>query len=173
VNSALQGKVVDAGQGVARFVVNSTVGLAGFFDPATRFGIPRHDEDLGQTLGRWGVPAGPYLVLPAFGPSTVRDTPTRWVDRYTNVRHYVGPEDGIAEFGLLGLDLVDRRAQLLAADPALEAAFDPYALVRGAFLQRREFQVRDGDVPEPDYDDLYEEPVEEIPIDAPAAPPAG
>jgi phospholipid-binding lipoprotein MlaA len=170
LNSALQGKFKEAGQGTARFVVNATVGLAGLMDPATKMGLPRIDEDFGQTLGKWGVPSGPYLVLPGFGPSTLRDGPSRFVDRYTNARHYIG--NGSTEWVLLGVDLVDTRAQLLAADVALESAFDPYALVRNAYLQRREYLVRDGVMPEEDYDDLYEEPLEDDvpPGDDTAAP---
>jgi phospholipid-binding lipoprotein MlaA len=159
VNSALQGKFKEAGQGTARFLLNSTVGLAGLFDPATKLGLPRADEDFGQTLGRWGVPSGPYIVLPGFGPSTLRDGPSRFVDRYTNARHYIG--SGSTEWSLLAVDLVDQRSQLLAADAALEGAFDPYALIRNAYLQRREYLVRDGEVPEENYDDLYELPPDE------------
>jgi phospholipid-binding lipoprotein MlaA len=170
LNSALQGKFKEAGQGTARFVVNATVGVAGLMDPATKMGLPRLDEDFGQTLGKWGVPSGPYLVLPGFGPSTLRDGPSRFVDRYTNGRHYIG--NGSTEWALLAVDLVDTRAQLLAADAALESAFDPYALVRNAYLQRREYLVRDGVMPEEDYDDLYEEPLEDDlpPVDETAAP---
>jgi phospholipid-binding lipoprotein MlaA len=171
LNSALQGKFKDAGEGVARFVVNATVGIGGLFDPATNFGLPRHDEDFGQTLGAWGVPSGPFLVLPGFGPSTVRDAPTRLVDRYTNARRYIGA--GSTEWVLLGIDLVDTRAQLLQADIALRNAFDPYALVRNAFLQRREYLVRDGQMPEQDYDDFYEDDLpEDEPVDAESATPA-
>jgi phospholipid-binding lipoprotein MlaA len=170
LNSALQGKFKDAGQGVARFVVNATVGIGGLFDPATNFGLPRHDEDFGQTLGAWGVPSGPFLVLPGFGPSTVRDAPTRFVDRYTNARRHIGA--GSTEWVLLGVDLIDTRAQLLQADIALRNAFDPYALVRNAFLQRREYLVRDGQMPEQDYDDFYEDLPEDEPEDTESATPA-
>jgi phospholipid-binding lipoprotein MlaA len=165
LNSALQGKFKDAGQSVARFVVNATVGIGGLFDPATNVGLPRHDEDFGQTLGAWGVPSGPFLVLPGFGPSTVRDAPTRFVDRYTNARRYIG--SGSTEWVLLGIDLIDTRAQLLQADIALRNAFDPYALVRNAFLQRREYLVRDGQMPEQDYEDFYEDLPEDAPEDEP------
>ncbi len=171
LNSALQGKFKDAGQSAARFVVNATIGIGGLFDPATRFGLPRHDEDFGQTLGAWGVPSGPFLVMPGFGPSTVRDAPSRLVDRYTNARRYIG--DGSTEWVLFGIDLIDTRAQLLQADIALRTAFDPYALVRNAFLQRREYLVRDGQVPEENFEDFYDEPYDDEPAEAapPDAPP--
>lgn len=164
VNSALQGKFRDAGTDTLRFLVNSTIGIGGLGDPATKFGLPANDEDFGQTLGAWGVPSGPYLVLPFLGPSTLRDFPARVPDRYTNARFYIG--DGTTtEVGLLALDVLDQRTQLLAADNALQQAFDPYALVRDAYLQRREYVMRDGDVPEPEYEDeMLEEP---IPVDAP------
>jgi ABC-type transporter lipoprotein component MlaA len=170
LNSALQGKFKEAGQGVARFVVNATVGVGGIFDPATSVGLPRLDEDFGQTLGAWGVPSGPYLFVPGFGPSTLRDAPARLVDRQTNARHYIG--DGSTEWVLFGIDLLDTRAQLLVADAALANAFDPYALVRNAYLQRREYLVRDGQVPEDAYDDLYEdEPLEDEPPEGEATTP--
>lgn len=171
LNSALQGKFRDAGTDTLRFLVNSTLGVAGLMDPATRFGLPRNDEDFGQTLGRWGVPSGPYLVLPFLGPSNLRDAPARFPDRYTNARYYIG--DGTTEYWLLGADVLDTRAALLSVDNALQQAYDPYAVVRDAYLQRREYLVRDGDVPEPSYEDeMLEEP---IPVDAPSegAPPAG
>jgi phospholipid-binding lipoprotein MlaA len=163
VNDALQGKFRDAGSDVLRFLVNSTLGIAGLADPATRLGLRANDEDFGQTLGRWGVPSGPYLMLPLLGPSTLRDGPARVPDGYTNARHYIG--NGSTEWYLLGVDVLDARASLLAAQGALERAYDPYALMRDAYLQRREYLVRDGDVPEPAYE---EEPAEEpIPVDAP------
>jgi phospholipid-binding lipoprotein MlaA len=173
LNSALQGKLKDAGQDLARFVVNSTIGIAGLWDPATKFGLPRHDEDFGQTLGRWGVPTGPYLVMPFFGPSNFRDAPGRFADRYTNVRRYINGSNGNLEVELLALDVLDTRAQLLAAGAALDSAFDPYALVRNAYLQRREYLVKDGQVAEEQYDEPYDEPMDEAaPESSEAAPPA-
>jgi phospholipid-binding lipoprotein MlaA len=172
VNSALQGKLKDAGQDLARFVVNSTIGIAGLWDPATKFGLPRHDEDFGQTLGKWGLPPGPFLVLPVFGPSDFRDAPGRVADRYTNARRYVGGGTGV-EFALLGVDVLDTRAQLLSAGAAIDTAYDPYALVRNAYLQRREYLVKDGQVAEEQYDEPYEEPMDEsAPASSDAAAPA-
>ncbi len=144
VNNVLQLKLLDAAGDTARFVINSTLGLAGLFDPATDAGLPRNDEDFGQTLGWWGVKPGPYLVLPLLGPSTLRDTPARAADYYTDLSNHV--DDDEAEIGLNVLSVIDTRARLLPAERALEGAFDRYALVRNAFLERREFQVRDGDV---------------------------
>ncbi len=156
VNDALQLKLRDAGSDTARFIVNTIIGIGGLGDPATRMGLASHDEDFGQTLGHWGVGSGPYLVLPLLGPSTLRDAPSRLaIDRYTNLEHYAKSRK--TEYGVWALGQVDRRAELLAADPALKQAFDPYALVRDAYMQRREYLVRDGNMPEESYD----EPVED------------
>ena len=167
LNDALQGKLRAAGHDVARFVVNSTVGIGGFLDPATRWGLTANDEDFGQTLGVWGVGPGPYLVLPLLGPSDLRDAPARFVDRYTNVAHYARPTT--TQYYVLVAELLDRRTVLLAADAAVEAAFDPYSFVRNSYLQRREYRVRDGNIPEDKFDD-------ELPAEtaegAPAAPAA-
>lgn len=155
VNDALQAKFADAGRDTLRLCVNTLLGL-GFFDPATGMGLERHQEDFGQTLGRWGMPSGSYLVLPALGPSTVRDTIAQVPDEYTTGRHYI--KDNTVRWGLLALDGVDKRAELLDTDQVFNETFDRYAFVRNAWLQRREFQVRDGNVPD------------EPPADEPAKP---
>jgi phospholipid-binding lipoprotein MlaA len=147
VNNLLQLKLVDAASDTARFVINSTLGLAGLFDPATDAGLARNDEDFGQTLGWWGVPSGPYLMLPLLGPSTLRDGPSLVADYYTDVRSHLDNSDRQIDFAYAGLTVVNARARILPAEAALEGVFDRYAIVRNAYLQRREFQVRDGDVP--------------------------
>jgi phospholipid-binding lipoprotein MlaA len=147
-NDLLQLKLMDAVQDTTRLVINTTFGLGGLFDPATRAALPRNDEDFGQTLGRWGMPSGPYLVLPFLGPSTLRDTPSMYADYLTDGRHYIAEND--IEFAFAGLSIVDLRARLIPAEAALEGAFDRYALVRNAYLDRREYLVRDGDVEEED-----------------------
>ena len=147
VNDLLQLKLLDTGADIGRFVLNSTLGIGGLLDPATSVGIRRNDEDFGQTLGRWGVPAGPYIVLPLLGPSTLRDTPALAVDWQTDLRaqlHF----STVARVALTGQAIVVRRESLLSADETLDSAFDRYAFIRDAWLQRREYQVRDGDVPE-------------------------
>ncbi len=144
VNNLLQLKLMDAVTDTTRLVLNTTFGLGGLFDPATKAGLPRNDEDFGQTLGYWGMPSGPYLVIPFLGPSTLRDAPSLYVDYLTDARHYMG--DNPLEFGFLGLSIVDRRARLLPAEALIEDAFDPYAVIRNAYLDRREYQVRDGEV---------------------------
>ena len=154
INDLLQGKFAQGGQDFARLVVNTVEGL-GFFDPAARAGLERHDEDFGQTLGKWGVPTGPYLMLPFFGPSSVRDAPARLADEYTDGRHYIN--DSTVRWGLWTAEKLELRASLLDLDPTLDNAYDPYAFVRSAWVQRREYKVRDGEVDE-DAADLDPDP---------------
>ncbi|MEX1086610.1 MAG: VacJ family lipoprotein [Steroidobacteraceae bacterium] len=145
VNDLLQLKIKDTLIDLGRFAVNTTLGIGGLLDPASRFGIPRNDEDFGQTLGRWGVPAGPYVVLPFFGPSTARDAPSILADAQTDLR-FALDLDSTTEWGLAGLSFVNRRAELLPFDASFDSAYDRYAFIRDAWLQRREYQVRDGEV---------------------------
>jgi phospholipid-binding lipoprotein MlaA len=146
VNDVLQGKLSDGGHDLTRLLVNTLFGF-GFFDPATHAGLERHDEDFGQTLGKWGVPAGPYLVIPLLGPSSLRDAPAKFADEYANGRRYL--QDPYLKYGVWVTSKLELRASLLDADAVLERTYDPYAFVRNAWLQRREYQVRDGAVDEP------------------------
>ncbi|MGH8251331.1 MAG: MlaA family lipoprotein [Steroidobacteraceae bacterium] len=169
VNDLLQLKLKDAAVDVGRFVLNTTLGIGGLLDPASAAGLARNDEDFGQTLGRWGVPAGPYLVLPLLGPSTVRDAPSIYVDSQTDLRVQAKLKDA-ERVALTAVSVVDRRAELLSVDRSLASAYDSYAFVRDAWRQRREYKVRDGDVPE-------EAPLEdpealEDPLDQPPPEPA-
>jgi len=168
INDLLQLKLKDTAVDIGRFALNSTLGLGGLLDPASHAGLARNDEDFGQTLGRWGVPPGPYLVLPLLGPSTIRDAPAFAVDTQTDLRSQLDLETA-ERVALAALSVVDRRAGLLAYDDQISRAFDPYAFVRDAWLQRREYKVRDGDVPdeEPMPD---EEPLPEAETAEPAAP---
>jgi phospholipid-binding lipoprotein MlaA len=163
VNDLLQLKVKDTLIDLGRFTVNTTLGIGGILDPASHFGIPRNDEDFGQTLGRWGVPPGPYLVLPLLGPSTARDAPSIVADGYTDIRTRASLKDA-EQWGIGALSIVNRRSELLAFDASFESAFDKYAFIRNAWLQRREYQVRDGEVegiPQEELDDVDEELLEE------------
>jgi len=165
VNDFLQLKLKDTLIDIGRFTVNSTLGIGGILDPASHFGIPRNDEDFGQTLGRWGVPSGPYLVLPFLGPSTVRDAPSFYADVQTDLR--VGSWlDSTTEWALVGLSFVNRRAELLPFDASVDSAYDRYAFVRDAWLQRREYQVKDGKVP----DDIPVDELEDPEAEAAGAP---
>lgn len=170
LNQLLQGKIVAAGQDTLRFVLNSTLGLAGVLDPASDANLPIHDEDLGQTLGVWGVPAGPFLMLPLLGPSTVRDLPSKVADRFLEPFYWY--DYGNERWISLALDLVDTRARLLPLDATLARAFDRYAFIRNAYLQRRLYQVYDGNVPEELIDEPLEDPEElmDEPLEDPAAP---
>ncbi len=147
VNDLLQFKVKDTLVDLGRFTVNTTLGLGGLLDPASHFGIPKNDEDFGQTLGRWGVPSGPYVVVPFFGPSSVRDAPSIFVDAQTDLRVALHIDNSV-EWTLAGISLVHRRSELLPFDAQFDAAYDRYAFIRNAWLQRREYQVKDGDVPD-------------------------
>jgi phospholipid-binding lipoprotein MlaA len=145
INDALQGKFAYAGTDLLRLTTNTVLGL-GWFDPASALGLESHDEDFGQTLGRWGVHAGPYFVLPVLGPASIRDTIARVPDEYTTGRHYI--QDSTVKWSVAGLDLLDSRASLLETEGVLQQSFDEYSFVRNAWLQRRNYQVRDGDVPD-------------------------
>lgn len=146
-NNLLQGKPVDAISDVCRVVVNSTVGLLGCFDVASEIGLVKHNEDLGQTFGRWGIGSGPYLVLPIFGPSTVRDSFGLAGDVYANPIAHI--EHVPTRNTLLAVSFVDKRASLLSASDLLEkVALDRYTFVRDGYLQRRRSLIHDGNPPE-------------------------
>jgi phospholipid-binding lipoprotein MlaA len=146
LNSLLQGKFMDAASDLGRVLVNTTLGIGGLFDIASELGLEQHDEDFGQTLGRWGVGDGAYLVLPVFGPRTVRDAGGLVVDTVTNPLSYL--DDVSTRNALLGARLISTRAQLLPADKAIdEASLDKYAYIRDAYLQRRRNLIFDGAPP--------------------------
>lgn len=146
INNLLQFKIGRAFSDVGRVAVNSTIGILGLIDVASNLDLPRYNEDFGQTLGVWGIDSGPYIVLPFFGPSSTRDGVGVVVDWFTDPVTYI--EDDVVRWGLRGLNVVDTRADLLNASRVLDqAALDPYAFVRDAYLQRRQDQVYDGNPP--------------------------
>ncbi|MGH8032139.1 MAG: MlaA family lipoprotein [Luteimonas sp.] len=156
VNALLQGKPQQAAQSLGRFALNTTVGLGGLFDPASRAKIPNRSEDFGQTLGVWGWKRSRYVELPLFGPRTVRDVFGLVGDAPLSPVRYV--EDDSTRVFLQGLQLVDLRTQLFPLDNLLVGATDEYALIRDSWLQRRDFQIsggngsrRDGEPSLPDY----------------------
>ena len=151
LNALLQGKPGQAGQSLGRFLVNATVGLGGLFDPASRMDIPNRSEDFGQTLGVWGWETSRYVELPLFGPRTVRDVFGLVGDGQVSPLRQV--DDDAWRVGLQGLQLVDLRTQLFAVDRLREGAADEYALVRDAWMQRRDYQIR-GDRIREDQSDL-------------------
>jgi len=142
-NDLLQLKLEPALQDGTRIVYNTTFGLGGLFDVASAWDIPKHNEDFGQTLGYWGVGPGPYVVIPFLGPKTVRDTVGYATDTTVDPIYKIEPEQ--ARLGTAGVRFVDTRTSLLGASRVLdEAALDPYAFMRDAYLQRRASLVRDG-----------------------------
>jgi phospholipid-binding lipoprotein MlaA len=162
-NQLLQGRPGDAWDSLGRFVMNSTLGVGGLFDPASRALVPRRSEDFGQTLGAWGWRSSRFVELPFFGPRTVRDvfglagdiplSPIRTID------------DDKLRIGLQGLQLVDMRSQLMALDDIRDSAVDEYALTRDAWLQRRNYQIQNDlrSKRERGQDDDHDAP---IPVDA-------
>lgn len=150
VNDSLQLKWRGAFDDLSRLVINSTIGIGGLMDPATKFGIEKRNEDFGQTLGFWGAPAGPYIVLPLLGPSTFpRDTVGVVADSFVSGAPLYAIDDSDARtyvgLGLGALRAVQVRSDLLDTGSLLgTAALDPYVFVRDAYLQRRENLVRDG-----------------------------
>ncbi|MBN1379067.1 MAG: VacJ family lipoprotein [Gammaproteobacteria bacterium] len=145
-NDALQFKLLRALSDSGRFLVNSTIGIGGLFDVATHMGLKKHDEDFGQTLGRWGIGNGPYLVLPFFGPSSIRDGVGLVGDYQLDPIKEV--EDQGTRNALYSTRIISTRAELLEAGEIVdEAAFDPYIFLREAYLQRRKHQVYDGTPP--------------------------
>ena len=179
INDVLQGQLRDAATATMRLSLNTVAGF-GFFDPAARFGMGRRDQNFSDTLARWHVPSGPYLVVPLMGPSSLRDAPALVVNDYFSPRHYLN--DTGLRYGLTAVGVVELRAQLLATDSVMQNSFDPYSLMRNAWLQRRDFLHRDrtsldGDgseagnaTPEPDDSPPLEEPPDS-PGDAPAQVP--
>ncbi|WP_323121917.1 MlaA family lipoprotein [Burkholderia alba] len=136
-NNIAQLKIADGVGDIMRVVINTVFGVGGLFDVATLAKLPKHTADFGLTMGHYGVPSGPYLVLPLLGPSTVRDTAGLAVDYVGNPLTYVKP-DGVS-WGLFGVNLVNTRANLLGAGDVLNAAaIDKYSFVRNAYLQRRQ-----------------------------------
>src|SRR5690606_17353996 len=141
-NDLLQAKFHDAGVDTGRLLFNTTCGLLGFFDVATPMGLARNDEDFGQTLGVWGLGSGPYLVLPLLGPSTPRDALGKLPDGFLGPYPYI---DHVPTRNLTrAVDVIDTRAELLSAEKLITG--DKYVFIRNAYLQNREFKVKDGEV---------------------------
>ncbi len=152
INGVLQGRFQGAAQGGGRFLVNSTLGLAGLFDVATPMGIRPYRTDFGHTLAIWGFDSGPYLMVPLFGPRTVRSGAGTIFDTYTSIPDYL--DNVRLRNSLWGLELVDGRARLLQADELLSG--DAYIFIRDAYLQQRETFVNDG-VVQDDFSDFGDE----------------
>jgi phospholipid-binding lipoprotein MlaA len=170
VNDLLQGQIKAFASDTGRLLLNTTLGIGGLLDPATAAGFDKNDRDFGQTLGKWGFHTGPYFVIPFLGPSDVRDAVGRVGDVYSDPRHYI--RNDWLSWGLWGLGEVDERARLLDADAAIAGAYDPYAFIRTAYLQHRDFKVNGGQATgeEDQEEKMMEEAGEDQAAPAPAAP---
>ena len=147
LNDILQGKPKRAQETINRFLVNSTIGLLGFVDIATRLGFPEHQEDYGQTLAVWGVPSGPYIVLPLLGPSTLRDAVGK-VPEFYIADPLWEPDDTAVTIARFGVRAVDIRSRLLDLDRVIKMQVDPYLFFRETYLQNRQRVILDGGQPD-------------------------
>jgi phospholipid-binding lipoprotein MlaA len=154
INDIFQLKFLNGGMDLSRFVINTTVGVAGIFDVASQINLPKHNEDFGQTLGFWGVPAGPYLVLPVIGPSTPRDTAGLIGDAALNPLTYVSLFGGFAgaasTAGANAVNATDHRANLIPAEKVIDEGSNGnrYDFIKSTYLQHREYLIHDGNLPD-------------------------
>jgi len=128
---------------LSRLFINTTIGLAGIFDPASELGLTKKDEDFGQTLGVWGVPEGPYFIIPILGPSTLRDSAGLYVDMSSDA-NLINNLDTSEQISVTSVKLVDKRVELLPATDLINRSFDPYTTMRSSYLQKRRNDVNDG-----------------------------
>jgi phospholipid-binding lipoprotein MlaA len=162
INSLLQGKINNMFNSLGRFIVNSTLGFAGFADRATEWNIPHQEEDFGQTLAVWGIPEGPYFMMPFLGPSSIRDTTGFTANFFGDPVSY-GLSKGISRYASWSRTAVDignfRAKALKTVDPVLDTSDDPYVTLRSAYRQQRAFKIADGKIaPMPTSDDPFEQP---------------
>lgn len=151
VNQLLQGKPKKSLNDFTRFVINSTIGIGGLFDVASKMGLERHEEDFGQTLAVWGVPEGPYIMLPFLGPSTLRDTASRPVSSFLSVTFHMTDTD--VNIALKSVDALETRERLLDVESLMSG--DKYSFVRDAYMQSMEYEIKDGiDVEDEFVDDM-------------------
>ena len=149
INNILQGKLNEGLSDFSRFTLNTSIGLLGFIDIASDLGLTKHDEDFGQTLAVWGVPDGPYLVLPGLGPSTTRDTLAMIPDAFLTPLWLIDHDR--TSYSLTAIDLIDTRARYLGLESVVIG--DEYLFYRDAYLQSRQFEIKDGEI-EDDFDDF-------------------
>ncbi len=141
INDLLQLRPLDAAKDTGRFLVNSTIGLGGFFDPASDWDMPPHSEDFGITLARWGIPSGPYLQLPFLGPSDVRDAIGKFPDYFGSTSYWSGWKPGTRN-AVYAMQAITARAGYLNVDQMLEQSYDPYSLMRSIYFQNRDQTIR-------------------------------
>jgi phospholipid-binding lipoprotein MlaA len=154
-NLLMQGKFEESFNATGRFLINTTVGLGGFFDVASKEGLPDYDEDFGQTMAVWGWKESRYLVVPFLGPFTLRDLGGRSFYGYLHPVTWAIREHD--QYWPFVIDLISLRAELLPFQADIDSASDPYIFMRDVYLQNREFKIYDGEPPEPDYEALLEE----------------
>ena len=157
VNQVLQGKPMLALNDLTRFVINSTIGLGGFIDIATKIGLTRHEEDFDQTLALWGVPSGPYIMLPALGPSSLRDTLSRPFSSFLSVTFHMTESD--VNIALKGIDALETRERLLEIESLIYG--DRYDFVKDSYIQYLNYEVKDG----VDVEDEFLEEMDDFLID--------
>lgn len=175
VNDLLQARLKTFARDTGRLLINTTLGIGGLLDPATPAGLEKTENDFGLTFGRWGVPKGPYFVIPFLGPSDVRDGLGRLPAAYLSPQNYVN--NGWVKYGIWTVSLLDARYRLLPTDPLIDAAYDPYLFVKNAYLQRRDYLLNKGSAApgnnESDADKLLDEATKEEESEQPAAPAPG
>lgn len=162
-NDLLQGEGKWAIKDTWRLLINSTLGIAGLLDVASKFGLPPHYNDLGLTFAKWGDKKSPYIVLPFLGPSTIRDG-SGWLFQFCLYTPYVYIKDDNLIYGLIGLRYIDLRAQLLDTERLMDEALDKYTFIRDAYLQHRNYLIN-GTMP--DTGEMYEEALEGTPVGVP------
>ena len=149
INQFLQGKPKKSINDISRFIINSTIGLAGFIDVASKIGLERHEEDFGQTLAVWGVGSGPYIMLPGLGPSTLRDTLSRPVSSFSSITFHMTDTD--VNIALKTIDAIETRERLLDVESLLSG--DKYSFVKDAYIQSINYEIKDGINVEDDFVD--------------------
>ena len=149
INQVLQGKPKKSINDISRFIINSTIGLAGFIDVASKIGLERHEEDFGQTLAVWGVGSGPYIMLPGLGPSTLRDTLSRPVSSFSSITFHMTDTD--VNIALKTIDAIETRERLLDVESLLSG--DKYSFVKDAYIQSINYEIKDGINVEDDFVD--------------------
>jgi phospholipid-binding lipoprotein MlaA len=150
VNDLLQARFLLSAKDTGRLLMNTTLGIGGILDPASQAGLQKNDNDFGLTFGYWGIPKGPYFVIPFLGPSDVRDGLGRIPNSYFSPQNYLN--DWQLQYSIWGLELIDARYRLVASEPLLDSAYDPYLFMKNAYLQRRDFllgNAKGGNAPTP------------------------
>ncbi|MCH7821793.1 MAG: VacJ family lipoprotein [Proteobacteria bacterium] len=155
LNNFLQGKPARGFNEIGRFLFNSTIGIGGLIDIATLGGMERYDEDFSQTFAVWGLPEGPYIMLPIFGPHSLLDAVSLPINIYSNLQVHI--DDTSLRDKLYGLRLIDARQRLLAAGKLLDDSQNPYITIRESYLQNREYKIYDGDPPLEDFYEFFDD----------------